>query len=167
MQIRRDTTMAAAIEAIFASVNPNVAKGEDLRRNIATSLSETRRLRNPNIALQKAVYKGIATLFEGLTKSKSGADGSDAAAAAGDGGSVVEDLKEHLFRADAGSEAVRLLRADGAVVSSEELLERVWDENADPFTTTVRVTVMTLRKKLGEPQVVHTVVGAGYRVGES
>ena len=68
--------MAAAIEAIFASVNPNVAKGDDLRRNIATSLSETRRLRNPNIALQKAVYKGIATLFEGLTKSESGADGS-------------------------------------------------------------------------------------------
>ena len=58
-----------------------------------------------------------------------------------------------------------LLRAEGAVVSSEELLERVWDEFADPFTTTVRVTVMTLRKKLGEPRVVHTVVGAGYRVG--
>jgi DNA-binding response OmpR family regulator len=58
-----------------------------------------------------------------------------------------------------------LLRADGAVVSSEELLDRVWDEHADPFTTIVRVTVMTLRKKLGEPQVVQTVVGAGYRVG--
>ena len=57
-----------------------------------------------------------------------------------------------------------LLRADGAVVSSEELLERVWDEHADPFTTTVRVTVMTLRKKLGDPPVVHTVVGAGYRL---
>ena len=51
-----------------------------------------------------------------------------------------------------------------AVVSSEELLDRVWDENADPFTTTVRVTVMTLRKKLGEPGVIETVVGAGYRV---
>jgi DNA-binding response OmpR family regulator len=58
----------------------------------------------------------------------------------------------------------QLLRADGAVVSSEELLERVWDEHADPFTTIVRVTVMTLRKKLGEPQVVQTVVGAGYRL---
>jgi DNA-binding response OmpR family regulator len=60
-----------------------------------------------------------------------------------------------------------LLRADGAVVSSEELLERVWDENADPFTTIVRVTVMTLRRKLGDPQVVHTVVGAGYRLGQA
>jgi DNA-binding response OmpR family regulator len=57
-----------------------------------------------------------------------------------------------------------LLRADGAVVSSEELLERVWDEHADPATTIVRVTVMTLRKKLGEPGVVQTVVGAGYRL---
>ena len=60
-----------------------------------------------------------------------------------------------------------LLRADGAVLSSEELLERVWDEHADPFTTTVRVTVMTLRKKLGEPSVVSTVVGAGYRVSDA
>ncbi|RTL65772.1 MAG: response regulator transcription factor [Pseudonocardiaceae bacterium] len=57
-----------------------------------------------------------------------------------------------------------LMGAGGAVVSTEELLERVWDENADPFTTTVRVTVMTLRKKLGEPGVIETVVGAGYRV---
>ena len=57
-----------------------------------------------------------------------------------------------------------LLRRRGAVVSSEELLERVWDENADPFTTTVRVTMMTLRRKLGEPGLIDTVVGAGYRV---
>jgi DNA-binding response OmpR family regulator len=51
------------------------------------------------------------------------------------------------------------------VVSSEELLERVWDANADPFTTTVRVTVRSLRKKLGEPPLVETVVGSGYRIG--
>ncbi|MGH3913538.1 MAG: response regulator transcription factor [Pseudonocardiaceae bacterium] len=57
-----------------------------------------------------------------------------------------------------------LLSAGGGVVSSEELLERVWDENADPFTTTVRVTMMTLRKKLGEPGIIETVVGSGYRV---
>ncbi len=57
-----------------------------------------------------------------------------------------------------------LLSAEGKVVSSEELLERVWDEHADPFTTTVRVTVMTLRKKLGEPGIIETVVGSGYRV---
>ncbi len=57
-----------------------------------------------------------------------------------------------------------LLEADGAAVSAEELLERVWDENADPFTNTVRMTVMTLRRKLGDPPFVETVPGAGYRV---
>jgi DNA-binding response OmpR family regulator len=57
-----------------------------------------------------------------------------------------------------------LLVADGAVVSAEELLERVWDENADPFTRTVAVTLGRLRRKLGEPEVIQTVVGAGYRV---
>jgi two-component system response regulator VanR len=57
-----------------------------------------------------------------------------------------------------------LLGADGAVVSAEELLERVWDENVDPFTNVVRMVVMTLRRKLGEPPLVHTVPGAGYRV---
>src|SRR5690348_7115819 len=59
-----------------------------------------------------------------------------------------------------------LLKARGGVVSSEELLERVWDANADPFTTPVRVTVMTLRKKVGDPPLIETVVGAGYRVPE-
>jgi len=57
-----------------------------------------------------------------------------------------------------------LLGAGGAVISAEELLERVWDENADPFTNTIRVTVMNLRRKLGGPPVVETVVGAGYRI---
>ncbi len=57
-----------------------------------------------------------------------------------------------------------LLAADGAVVSAEELLERVWDENADPFTRTVVVTLTRLRRKLGDPDVIETVVGAGYRV---
>ena len=57
-----------------------------------------------------------------------------------------------------------LLAAGGAVVSAEELLEKVWDEHVDPFTNTVRVTVMNLRRKLGTPPVVETVIGAGYRV---
>jgi DNA-binding response OmpR family regulator len=58
-----------------------------------------------------------------------------------------------------------LLSANGQVVSAEELLDRVWDENADPFTNAIRITVMTLRRKLGEPAVIDTVVGAGYRMG--
>ncbi|HSO96567.1 MAG TPA: response regulator transcription factor [Acidimicrobiia bacterium] len=57
-----------------------------------------------------------------------------------------------------------LLVANGAVVSPETLLDQVWDEHADPFTNVVRVTVMTLRKKLGSPSVIETVIGAGYRV---
>ena len=57
-----------------------------------------------------------------------------------------------------------LLAADGAVVSPEELLQRVWDEHADPFTNAVRMVVMTLRRKLGDPPVIHTVQGSGYRV---
>ena len=57
-----------------------------------------------------------------------------------------------------------LVAADGRVVSAEELLERAWDEHADPFTNAVRVTVMKLRKKLGRPPVIDTVSGAGYRI---
>lgn len=58
----------------------------------------------------------------------------------------------------------QLMRAGGVVVSAETLLEQVWDENADPFTNTVRTTMYTLRRKLGEPSYVETVVGAGYRM---
>jgi len=57
-----------------------------------------------------------------------------------------------------------LLAAEGRVVSAEELLEKVWDENADPFTNVVRVTIMTLRKKLGDPPLIETVTGVGYRI---
>jgi DNA-binding response OmpR family regulator len=57
-----------------------------------------------------------------------------------------------------------LMRADGAVVSAEDLLERAWDEHIDPFTNVVRVTVMKLRRKLGDPPVVATVPGVGYQL---
>jgi two-component system response regulator VanR len=57
-----------------------------------------------------------------------------------------------------------LMGADGAAVSVEDLLQRVWDEHADPFTNTVRMTIMTLRRKLGDPPVLETVMGAGYRI---
>jgi DNA-binding response OmpR family regulator len=57
-----------------------------------------------------------------------------------------------------------LLVADGAIVSPERLLDQVWDEHVDPFTNVVRVTIMTLRKKLGAPPLIETVVGAGYRI---
>jgi DNA-binding response OmpR family regulator len=55
-----------------------------------------------------------------------------------------------------------LLRADGRIVSSEELLEKVWDMNADPFTAAVRVTMSKLRRKLGDPDPIRTIAGKGY-----
>ncbi len=57
-----------------------------------------------------------------------------------------------------------LLAAEGRVVSAEELLEKVWDENADPFTNVVRVTIMTLRRKIGDPPLIETIPGVGYKI---
>ena len=57
-----------------------------------------------------------------------------------------------------------LLRASPGGLSAEKLLEQVWDENADPFTNTVRVTIGRLRRKLGEPQVIQTTPGIGYHL---
>jgi DNA-binding response OmpR family regulator len=58
-----------------------------------------------------------------------------------------------------------LLGAGGAVVSSEQLLERVWDEQADPFSQAVKTTMSRLRAKLGDPPVIETVTRSGYRIG--
>ncbi|MGI5232947.1 response regulator transcription factor [Actinoallomurus iriomotensis] len=60
-----------------------------------------------------------------------------------------------------------LLASGGRVVSAEELLERVWDEEADPFTTAVKTTIRRLRAKLGDPPVIHTVREGGYRIGDA
>jgi DNA-binding response OmpR family regulator len=57
-----------------------------------------------------------------------------------------------------------LMSPGGGVVSAEQLLEHAWDENTDPFTNVVRVTVMNLRRKLGDPPVIETVIGSGYRM---
>jgi two-component system response regulator VanR len=57
-----------------------------------------------------------------------------------------------------------LIAADGGVVSAEQLLKQAWDENADPFTNAVRITVSALRKRLGDPSIIATVSGAGYRI---
>lgn len=57
-----------------------------------------------------------------------------------------------------------LMAAEGGVISAEELLRKAWDENADPFTNAVRITISALRKRLGEPWLISTVPGAGYRI---
>lgn len=59
-----------------------------------------------------------------------------------------------------------LMAADGGVLSAETLLAKAWDANADPFTNTTKVTISNLRKRLGEPWVIQTVPGAGYRFGD-
>jgi DNA-binding response OmpR family regulator len=57
-----------------------------------------------------------------------------------------------------------LMRANGAAVSTESLLQLAWDENADPFTTVVRVIISRLRSKLGNPSCIHTIPGVGYKL---
>jgi len=69
----------------------------------------------------------------------------------------------HLARKELGV-LEALVSADGAAVSAEQLLEQVWDEHADPFTNTVAVTVVRLRRKLGDPPLIETVIGGGYRI---
>jgi DNA-binding response OmpR family regulator len=60
-----------------------------------------------------------------------------------------------------------LISAPGVVVSAEELMERVWDDRLDPFSNAVRVTIATLRRKLGDPPLIETVARAGYRLTEA
>jgi DNA-binding response OmpR family regulator len=87
-------------------------------------------------------------------------------------GVVLDPARRQVFREDAYVPLSRkefavleeLLRADGAVVSAEQLLARAWDENIDPFTNVVRVTVQTLRRKLGDPPIVQTIRGVGYQI---
>ena len=57
-----------------------------------------------------------------------------------------------------------LLTASPGALSAEDLLAQVWDENVDPFTNTVHVTISRLRRKLGEPDIIHTTPGLGYRI---
>jgi DNA-binding response OmpR family regulator len=88
-------------------------------------------------------------------------------------GDLIVDLARH--RASRGDRPLSLTRkefgiletlltADGAVVSAEELLEHVWDAHADPFSNIVSVTMARLRRKLGDPPLIGTVVGKGYRM---
>jgi DNA-binding response OmpR family regulator len=84
----------------------------------------------------------------------------------------LDPARRHVTRAGAAVELTRkefgvlevLMGADGGTISAEQLLERVWDDQIDPFTNVVRMTIMTLRRKLGDPPVVETVIGVGYRL---
>ncbi len=88
-------------------------------------------------------------------------------------GGIELDSARHLVSRDGNSRSLSakefgvleaLLRASPAPISAEHLLERVWDENADPFTNTVQVTIGRLRRKLGDPGVIETLPTVGYRI---
>jgi two-component system response regulator VanR len=91
------------------------------------------------------------------------------------GGLRLDPFRREVYRDDRYIALTRkqfavleiLVAAEGGVVSAEELLARAWDENADPFTNAVRITVSALRKRLGEPWLIATVPGVGYRIVES
>ena len=163
--------------------------GDDLCRQLTSDGSLTRVLmltaaggladRVQGLELGADDYLGKPFAFEELV-ARVRALGRRASPAAppvlhGPGGLVLDPARRTATRDGVPLELTRkelgvleeLLRAEGAAVSSEELLERVWDEHADPATTIVRVTVMTLRKKLGDPPVVQTVVGVGYRMDDA
>ena len=85
---------------------------------------------------------------------------------------VLDTAKRQAFRADRRLELAPkelgalelLLAAEGRTVSAEELLARVWDEEADPFTSAVKITISRLRAKLGDPPIIETVAKSGYRI---
>jgi DNA-binding response OmpR family regulator len=78
--------------------------------------------------------------------------------------SVVRDGEHVSLSRKEFAVLAELLRADGGVVSAERLLEKAWDEHTDPFTGVVRFTIMNVRRKLGDPQVIETIAGEGYRI---
>jgi DNA-binding response OmpR family regulator len=79
-------------------------------------------------------------------------------------GTVIRNQRQIALTAKESAVLEALLRASPNGLSAEKLLEQAWDENADPFTNTVRVTIGRLRRKLGEPQVIQTTPGIGYRI---
>lgn len=90
-------------------------------------------------------------------------------------GDVILDRGTHQVRRSGASIALSpkefavletLMRAQGHVISAEQLLEEAWDANADPFSNSIRVTISHLRRKLGQPWIVQTMPGAGYYVAE-
>jgi DNA-binding response OmpR family regulator len=82
-------------------------------------------------------------------------------------GAVSRDGRSVELSAKERAVLEALLIASPAALSAERLLEQAWDENVDPFTNTVKVTIARLRRKLGPPDVIHTVPGLGYRVTDA
>jgi len=82
-------------------------------------------------------------------------------------GSVTRDGRTIELSTKERAVLEALLKASPGALSAERLLEQAWDENVDPFTNTVRVTIARLRRKLGQPEVIHTAPGLGYSITEA
>jgi DNA-binding response OmpR family regulator len=162
-----------------------VVGGDEVCRHVSTTLPDTRILmltaasavteRVAGLSLGADDYLGKPFAFSELV-ARVRALGRRARAAAPPvlerGGLRLDPNRREVFRDGHYVTLTRkefavleeLLRAGGAVVSAEQLLERAWDEHIDPFTNVLRVTVMTLRRKLGDPPVIETVAGVGYQI---
>ena len=82
-------------------------------------------------------------------------------------GTVTRDGRAIQISAKERAVLEALLKASPSALSAEQLLEQAWDENVDPFTNTVKVTIARLRRKLGKPHVIHTTPGVGYSISEA
>jgi DNA-binding response OmpR family regulator len=82
-------------------------------------------------------------------------------------GTVTRDGRTIELRAKERAVLEALLKASPGALSAEQLLAQAWDENVDPFTNTVRVTIARLRRRLGQPDIIHTTHGLGYRIMET
>jgi DNA-binding response OmpR family regulator len=82
-------------------------------------------------------------------------------------GTVTRDGQTIELTAKERAVLEALLKASPGAISAERLLEQAWDENVDPFTNTVKVTIARLRRKLGQPDIIHTTPGIGYRINEA
>jgi DNA-binding response OmpR family regulator len=82
-------------------------------------------------------------------------------------GTVTRDGRTIQISAKERAVLEALLKASPGALSAERLLEQAWDENVDPFTNTVKVTIARLRRKLGQPNIIHTTPGIGYSISEA
>jgi len=123
-------------------------------------LSKFERLREVVVGAEpEAAGLVVETVGSGQHEDRHAAAGGDDAF-----GDLVTGRAGNIAVEDSDVVGVDAQQLEGGVVSAEELLTRAWDENADPFTNAVRITVSGLRKRLGEPSIIATVAGVGYRI---
>ncbi|OQO09014.1 hypothetical protein B0A48_05905 [Cryoendolithus antarcticus] len=133
----RDNTLAAAVEAVFSSIKPDLFKPDNVRIAMLAALTQTDRLSHPGVVIRKALYTSLAKLFAGLSAEKSNPAAEDS--------EIVAAVKHLLFRAEGGSEALRLLRADAIIAAGKfssrlvaAVRTQISDEAAAEASPTVR-----------------------------